>query len=82
MDFKQACALTIASKYFEANRITQDFHSLKNRIIYWDNKYPSISALQLASLSIANPPSFIYLSDSEIREICNKIFYSSNYLNS
>lgn len=81
MDFKQTCAFTIASEYFEANHISQDSSSLENRIIYWDKKYPSISALQLASLSIVNLPTFIYLSDSEIREITKRIFYSSNSLN-
>ena len=75
MDFKQARAFDLASIYLEANRISQDSFSLANRIIYWDKKYPSISALQLASLTIVNPPVNIYYSDSDIREFANRIFH-------
>ena len=75
MDFKQARAFNLASEDLEANRISQDSFSLANRIIYWDKKYPSISALQLASLTIVNPPVNIYYSDSDIREFANKIFH-------
>ena len=75
MDFKQARAFNLASEYLEANRISQDSFSLANRIIYWDKKYPSISALQLASLTIVNPPVNIYYSDSDFREFANRIFH-------
>lgn len=75
MDFKQTRAFNLASTYLEANHISQDSFSLANRIIYWDKKYPSISALQLASLTIVNPPVNIYYSDSDIREFANRIFH-------
>lgn len=75
MDFKQTYAFNLASNYLEARNVSQDSFSLANRIIYWDKKYPSISALQLASLTIVNPPVNIYYSDSDIREFANKIFH-------
>ena len=75
MDFKQARAFDLASIYLEANHIPHDSFSLANRIIYWDKRYSDISALQLASLTIVNPPVNIYYSDSDIREFANKIFH-------
>lgn len=75
MDFKQTRAFNLASEYLEANRISQDSFSLENRIIYWDNKFPSISALQLASLTIVNPIAYFSISDSDIREFCSRIFF-------
>lgn len=78
MDYKQSRAFEIVSNYLEAHNASQDSFSLENRIIYWDSKYPSISALQLASLTIANLPNFIYISDSDIREITQRLFHSFN----
>lgn len=75
MDAKQNYAFNLVSNYLEARNASQDSFSLANRIIYWDKKYPSISALQLASLTIINPPVNIYYSDSDIREFANKIFH-------
>ncbi|HAH18925.1 MAG TPA: hypothetical protein DCL29_07970 [Eubacterium sp.] len=74
MDFKQTRAFNLASEYLEANRISQDSFSLANRIIYWDNKFPSISAMELASLTIVNPIAYFSISDSDIREFCLRIF--------
>ena len=78
MDYKQSRAFEIVLNYLEARNASQDSFSLENRIIYWDSKYPSISALQLASLTIANLPNFIYISDSDIREITQRLFHSLN----
>jgi len=74
MDFKQTRAFNLASEYLEANRISQDSFSLANRIIYWDNKFPSISAMELASLTIVNPIAYFSISDSDIREFYLRIF--------
>ena len=74
MDFKQTRAFNLASEYLEANRILQDSFSLANRIIYWNNKFPSISAMELASLTIVNPIAYFSISDSDIREFCLRIF--------
>jgi len=74
MDFKQTRAFNLASEYLEANRISQDSFSLANRIIYWDNKFLSISAMELASLTIVNPIAYFSISDSDIREFCLRIF--------
>ena len=75
MDFKQARAFNLASNYLEARNASQDSFSLENRILYWDNKFPSISAIELASLTIVNPIAYFSISDSDIREFANKIFH-------
>lgn len=74
MDFKQARAFNLASNYLEARNASQDSFSLENRILYWDNKFPSISAMELASLTIVNPIAYFSISDSDIREFCMRIF--------
>ena len=74
MDFKQTRAFNLASNYLEARNASQDSFSLENRILYWDNKFPSISALELASLTIVNPIAYFSISDSDIREFCMRIF--------
>ncbi len=74
MDFKQARAFNLASNYLEARNVSQDSFSLENRILYWDNKFPSISAIELASLTIVNPIAYFSISDSDIREFCMRIF--------
>ena len=74
MDFKQARAFKIVSNYLEARNASQDSFSLENRILYWDNKFPSISAMELASLTIVNPIAYFSISDSDIREFCMHIF--------
>ena len=74
MDFKQARAFNLASNYLEARNASQDSFSLENRILYWDNKFPSISTMELASLTIVNPIAYFSISDSDIREFCMRIF--------
>jgi len=74
MDFKQTRAFNLVSNYLEARNASQDSFSLENRILYWDNKFPSISALELASLTIVNPIAYFSISDSDIREFCMRIF--------
>lgn len=74
MDFKQARAFKIVSNYLEARNLSQDSFSLENRILYWDKKFPSISALELASITIVNPIAYFSISDSDIREFCLRIF--------
>ena len=74
MNPKVKYAFTIASNYLEARHISQDSSSLVNRINFWDKKMPSLSHMQLAAISLVNPPAFISLSDSDIREITQKIF--------
>ena len=74
MDFKQTRAFNLASNYLEARNASQDSFSLENRILYWDSKFPSISAKELASLTIVNPIAYFSISDSDIREFCMRIF--------
>lgn len=78
MDYKQSRAFEIVSNYLEAHNASQDSFSLENRIIHWDSQFPNLSVLQLASLTIANLPNFIYISDSDIREITQRLFHSLN----
>lgn len=74
MDFKQARAFKIVSNYLEARNLSQDSFSLEIRILYWDSKFPSISALNLAAITIVNPPSFFSISESDIRDFCLELF--------
>lgn len=74
MDFKQAHAFNLVSNYLEARHASQDSFSLENRILYWDSKFPSISTLELASLTIVNPIAYFSISESDIREFCMRIF--------
>lgn len=74
MDFKQTRAFNLASNYLESRNASQDSFSLENRILYWDSKFPSISALELASITIVNPIAYFSISDSDIREFCIRIF--------
>lgn len=74
MDAKQNYAFNLVSNYLEARNASQDSFSLENRILYWDKKFPSISALELASITIVNPVAYFSISDSDIREFCLRIF--------
>lgn len=82
MNPKQERVFKIITNFLESRNISQDTSSLENRIIFWDNKKPHITILQLAALALVNPPANIYFSDSDIREISDTIFHSPNYLNS